>query len=71
MSAPLAATLVVPLALDKGGPVSSEDSSSEESVSSDSVMALHFALPRGRGSSTHFAEKEALVVPIFFWTKKI
>ena len=53
----------VPLALDSGGPLSSEDSSSEDSASSDSVMALHFAFPRGRASSAHFAVTSALVVP--------
>ena len=56
-----------PQALVQGGPSSSEeDASSEDSASSDSVMALRFAIPGGRTSPTYFstAEREALVVPV-------
>ena len=61
-TAAVAAMLDVPLVLDQTGPVSSADSSSEDSASSDSDsdMPLHIANSRGRASPTDSTTVAAL-----------
>ena len=53
-------SFVLPLALNHGGPYSPEDSSSGNSASSNSDVALYLAIPDGRPSSTCFATAAAV-----------
>ena len=60
-------TRVVPPALDPEDPASPGNTSS-----ADSVLALYFAIPKGRASTTDFASAiSAVLVVCPYWTKRI